>query len=123
MTEDASGQGNLSRAAELIELGTLSMRSVRVGTVHTICLCGELDLATADRVSAELEAIEATDARQIIVDLSGLTFIDSSGLHLLVKADARSRADSDRLTLLRASAGVQRVFELTELEKRLPFAD
>jgi len=71
----------------------------------------------------ELERVEATDARSIILDLSGLTFIDSSGVRLMLKAHARSRADSDRLTLLRGSAGVQRVLDLTGVSDLLPFAD
>jgi hypothetical protein len=44
-------------------------------------------------------------------------------VRLLLVAHARSRADSDRLVLLRGPAAVQRVFELTGILDRLPFAD
>jgi anti-anti-sigma factor len=111
------------RAEQIAKLGSLRMTSEREGDIHTICLFGELDLASAEDVQCELQRVEATDAEAIILDLSGLTFMDSTGVRLIVSADNRSRADSDRLTLLRGPASVQRVFVLTGLEDRLPFAD
>ncbi len=112
-----------SRAGGLLTLGTLSMSSQRNGAVHTIRLCGELDVATTGRVEAELKRVEAGDARTIVVDLSGLAFISSTGVNLLVDAEARSRAASNSLTLLRAAPGVQRVVEICGLETALPFGD
>ena len=98
------------------------MSSAREGAVHTICLFGELDLGTTDRVDAELQRVEATDAWMIVVDLSGLTFISSTGVQLLVDGEARSRADSQRLTLLRGSPAVHRVLEICGVDAALPFA-
>jgi anti-anti-sigma regulatory factor len=49
--------------------------------------------------------------------------MDSTGVRLLITAGARSRADSNRLVLLRGPAAVQRVLELSGVETRLPFAD
>jgi anti-sigma B factor antagonist len=103
--------------------GELTVSSRRDGDVHTIALAGELDLATAERVEQELRRVEATDARSIVVDLSGLAFMDSTGIRILVGADARSRADSGRLVLRRGPAAVQRVVELTGLTDLLPFVD
>jgi anti-sigma B factor antagonist len=111
------------RARQLAKLERLRMTSEREGDLHTICLFGELDLASAEAVQRELQRVEATGVEAIVVDLSGLTFTDSTGVRLIVSADARSRADSERLTLLRGPASVQRVFALTGLEDRLPFAD
>jgi anti-sigma B factor antagonist len=120
--EMIQSRGSL-RAQQMVKLGRLRMTSEREGALHTIFLSGELDLATAEGVQRELERVETTDVEAIVVDLSGLTFMDSSGVRLVVRADARSRADSDRLTLLRGPASVQRVFALSGLEDRLPFAD
>jgi anti-sigma B factor antagonist len=120
---DVSEQPQPPRAADIIQLGQLSMTSEREGDVHTVCLNGELDLATAEPVERELERVEATDARAIVLDLSALTFMDSTGIRLLVRADARSRADSRRLTLLRGPGAVQRAIELCGIADRLPFAD
>lgn len=121
MTDSCDHSGP-SRAEQLIELGALSISSAREGAVHTICLSGELDLGTTGRVDAELQRVEATDARTIVVDLSGLTFISSTGVQLLVDAEVRSRADSQRLTLLRGSPAVQRVLEICGVDAALPFA-
>ena len=120
---DAVPDREPSRAHEIIKLGDLTLTSDREGAVHSICLFGELDLATATWVQDELTRVEASEVDSIIGDLSGLTFIDSTGIRLLYVAAARSRADSDRLALLRGGAAVQRALQLTALEDRLPFVD
>ena len=79
------------------------MSSARDGDAHMISLFGELDLATADGVRTELDRVEATDAQAIVLDLGGLTSIDSAGVRLLLSAGARERAGSNRLTLRRGS--------------------
>lgn len=119
---DSCDQSGPSRADQLIELGALGMSSAREGAVHTICLFGELDLGTTDRVDAELQRVEASNAWMIVVDLSDLTFISSTGVQLLVDAEVRSRADSQRLALLRGPPAVQRVLEICGVDAALPFA-
>ena len=89
----------------------------------TLRVEGDLELATAAIVERELLRAEATDAQAIVLDLSGLEFIDSTGVRLLVEACARSRADANRLAVLRGPRAVQRVFELTGIIDTLPFAD
>jgi anti-anti-sigma factor len=123
MTDDVTERREPSRAEMLIDLGALTVRSEREGDVHTIRLSGELDLATADDVQRELERVEATDADSILMDLSQLTFMDSTGVRLLVTAHARARVDSNRLTLLRGGRAVQRILQLSGVEALLPFAD
>lgn len=106
----------------MIDVGELTISSRRDGHTHTIGLVGELDLATVDGMHRELARVEATDAIAIVIDLSGLTFIDSSGARLLYLAHARLAGD-ERLSLLRGPAAVQRVFELSGIQRLLPFAD
>ena len=103
--------------------GYLELRSERSGDGHVIALMGELDLEGADRVTQELLSAEATDVQEIVLDLSHLRFIDSTGIRLILAADARSRSDGNRLALVRGPREVQRVFELTGIADRLPFAD
>ena len=84
---------------------------------------GELDMSTAGKLDDAVRAAEATDAKRIVIDLSEVTFMDSTGLKLLLEAGARARANSNRLRLVRGSRRVQRVFELTKTEEILPFLD
>jgi anti-anti-sigma factor len=123
MTDDVTGQREPSPAEQLIAVGELTMYSERVGEVHTIRLAGELDLATADEVQRELERVEGTDAASIVIDLAGVTFMDSTGVRLLVNAHTRSRGDTNRLSMLRGGPAVQRVMQLSGVDVLLPFAD
>jgi anti-sigma B factor antagonist len=123
VSNDGGDRRDLQRAAVVTRLGRISLRSARDGVVHTLVLSGELDLVTAADVDEELARIEASDAQSIVVDLSELTFIDSTGVSLIVAADARSHADADRLSLRRGPSAVQRVFEIAGVIRLLPFAD
>ena len=123
MSDDAPDQPEPPRADSRPDFDEFTLTSERDGDGHMICVFGELDVATAGALEAELQRVEATDARPIVVDLSGLTFMDSTGIRLLVAADARARADSDRLRLRRGPHAVQRVVELSGLDDVLPFVD
>jgi anti-anti-sigma factor len=103
--------------------GFLEVRSERRADEHVVALAGELDLDGAERVTRELLRAEASDARRIVLDLSHLAFIDSTGVRLIIAAHARSRMDGDRLVLARGPSAVQRVFELSGVAQRLPFVD
>lgn len=112
-----------SRAEYITELGQLTLRAHRRGDVYTIALTGELDLSNAAEVEREVLHAETTDARTILIDLSGLQFMDSTGIRLLVAADARSRADSGRLRLTRPPEQVFRVLCIAGIDGLLPFDD
>jgi len=89
-----------------------------------IALDGELDLAGAPELEDELREAERSDADRIVLDLSHLTFIDSSGIALLVAAAKRSSQNADRLRFKRhRDPAVERVLELTGVADRLPFLD
>jgi len=77
----------------------------------------------ADEGPRVVQCAESTNARRIVLDLSNLDFIDSSGIRLILAADARSRMDGDRLRLVRGRQSVHRVFELTGVAERLRFVD
>ena len=118
-----SQHNELSRAGQAAAVGLLAIDSRREGDEHVIALEGELDLAHAGELDEELGRVEDTDATSIKVDLSQLTFIDSTGVRLLLMAEARARADSGRLTIVRAPDSVQRVFVICGVDGILPFAD
>jgi anti-sigma B factor antagonist len=93
-----------------------------VGTVW-IRLTGELDISTADGLERRLAELEEAEPRTVVLDLSDLTFMDSTGLRLIVSADLRMTKDGRRLQLVRGPEAVHRVFRLALLEERLSFLD
>jgi anti-anti-sigma factor len=110
-------------AEQVFALGALSIESSRDGEVQIISLAGELDLANAELVERELLRVEATDVRRIVLDLAGLTFLDSSGIRMLIAAAGRAAADGGRMTIRRPSERVQRVLRIAGVLDRLPVAD
>jgi anti-anti-sigma factor len=101
----------------------LTLESEGVGHAVVIRPSRELDLSTTGTLDAALRRAMDADASEVVLDLSQLDFIDSSGLRLLVAAAERSRANGSRLRMLRGSAPVERMLELTGLEQSLPFTD
>jgi anti-anti-sigma factor len=82
---------------------------------------GTLDLATVEVLEDQLAELRSAGFRRLVVDLGGLSFIDSTGLRLLLRWDAESRQDGFSLGLIPGSPPVQRVFELTGTLDHLPF--
>ena len=94
----------------------------RNGLVH-VALKGELDLSTVAKVQDELRRVEADEPAVVVLDLSRLTFLDSTGLRCLVTADERARDAGRRVVIVRGPEPVQRVFTITRLEERLEMVD
>ncbi|MBB4663573.1 STAS domain-containing protein [Conexibacter arvalis] len=82
---------------------------------------GELDLATAPLLIAALRAHD--DCDQLVIDLRGLSFMDSSGLRLLVSEHDRAERGGYELALVRGGPEVDRLLRLTRLDETLPFVD
>jgi anti-sigma B factor antagonist len=82
---------------------------------------GELDLASVPELEQTLSELRASGFDHLILDLRGLVFLDSSGLHLLLDLASAARADAHRLELIAGPPAVQRVFELTGTIATLPF--
>lgn len=90
-------------------------RMVRVG------LAGELDLSTAPEVEDELVSAEALAPAVLMLDLSDLTFLDSTGLRLVLGADDRASREGRRLVIVPGPEPVHRVFRIALLDRRLEF--
>jgi anti-anti-sigma factor len=78
---------------------------------RVVTVRGELDLATADRLWAELEPLLHAQA-VIVLDGSEITFLDSSGLRVLLQAGNRASSDGAAFRLVAPQPAVQRVLEL-----------
>jgi anti-anti-sigma factor len=108
---------------KLAKPGTLEISPNRAGDEYSITVAGELDLATCDMLLNGLASALGSDARKIVLDLRELTFMDSTGLRAIVGAEREARDQNKELVILRGPSAVQRVFEITGLESKLPFAD
>lgn len=81
---------------------------------------GELDLVSAPLLEAELAAVDPA-ATMVILDLSRLAFMDSTGLQVIVRTNRHLRDDNRQLTLIRGQSQIQRLFLLTGLEPHFQF--
>jgi anti-anti-sigma factor len=82
---------------------------------------GELDLATAPRLREEVQELIAVGFAQVIIDLRDLSFIDSTGLRLLLGLVSEAEQDGWQLSLVQGPDKVQRLFAMTGVLERLPF--
>jgi anti-anti-sigma factor len=80
---------------------------------------GEFDMAGAPVVAEELEHLIAAAFPHVALDLRRTTFIDLSGLYLILAARRRAEAASVRLTVLPGRPAVQRMFEVAGVRDRI----
>src|SRR5689334_2066481 len=99
--------------------GSVSLSSA--APVATVALYGEIDLATVGQVDQCVnEALGDPRTEQLVLDLAACTYMDSSGLHALLRTNRRCEESGRRLTIRGASGIVRRVIELSELDGELP---
>src|SRR5215207_5641758 len=108
-----------SVAVDLAGLGAFAVDVERRDDVAIVRAHGELDVATAETLRAALDGIE--DAVRLVLDLSGLSFIDSTGLHMVVALHKRAQRDGFELALVAPAPPVDRAFRICALDKALPF--
>jgi len=93
----------------------------RDGDVLRIALAGELDLATSETVAPVLREPPEDGVERRLLDLRELTFMDSSGLRLILAAHAAARREGWSLAIVPGPPAVQRVFEICGVEDELRF--
>lgn len=102
-------------AAEL-----LAVRRAREGCVERLTPIGELDIATVPILGRAFDAVVGDqDVRMIVMDLTELAFMDSSGLHLILEMAAACN-DDDRLRIVNGSRSVERLLDVSGARDRLP---
>jgi anti-anti-sigma factor len=97
----------------------LELTVERAGDVVRLVLEGELDISSAARVEREIALLEDQAPPVLVLDLRGLAFMDSTGLRIVVSANARAEQAQRRLVIVRGPEAVQRIFRITRLEERL----
>ena len=86
-------------------------------------LAGEFDLGAAEAFEACLRRIESRHPQSVVLDLRDLSFIDSTGLRLILDLNSRSRENGFELGIVRGPENVHRVFEITGLGEHLPLVE
>jgi anti-anti-sigma factor len=105
-------------------MSLLSLQTYQEPDTVRIALSGELDLSSALLFEDELRRVE--EERQppvLLLDLSSLKFMDSTGLRLILNAHTRAARAGRRLRILQGSDSVKRIFRLTGVFERLDLVD
>ena len=92
----------------------------RKATRTRVRLRGELDIATVDAVAKRLAVLRERH-ESVLLDLDELTFIDASGIRLVVDAAEDSRRDGWAFAITHGSWPVRRVLQLLELDQHVPY--
>jgi anti-sigma B factor antagonist len=93
------------------------------GAGAALRLAGEFDVSCEHAfMDAATSALE-DDTRELLVDLRGLSFIDSSGLRMLIQLWMESRRGGFELSILQGNGQVRRTLEIAGLDRVLPIAD
>jgi anti-anti-sigma factor len=106
-----------------IETGALSILVVENDCELIVELRGELDLECSEAFEQQLQAAIASDAQRVVIDLSGLGFIDSVGMATIYRAAEYSRDNVGRLGLRRCAPALERTFEVMGLRDSLPLLE
>jgi anti-anti-sigma factor len=98
--------------------GQVRFEVVQAGPEEPVRLVGELDLSTVPEFYERIS--ELANGGRLVLDLSGITFLDSSGLRALLQLSQQSKEDGFELALIRPSEVVERLLDLTGAGPQLP---
>ena len=104
-------------------MSRLTYQSHESNGMTRLALAGEFDLSSADQIEDVLREIEEARPSLLVLDLRELTFMDSTGLRVMVSADARARDASRRLAIVQGPEAVHRVFRITGLDDHLDIVE
>ncbi len=88
-----------------------------------LALGGELDVVSAPALEQHLEEVLAEPHARVMLDLNALSFVDSAGVSVLIKAKQRAESEGRTLVLRRPTEQVERVFALVGLANWLVIED
>lgn len=93
------------------------MEQEKIGSVTIVRLSGRLDAKAANDIKEKMYALEFGKDGKVLLNLSGVSFIDSSGLGLVVSTFRRLREQGGDLVLCGLTPPVRTIFELTRLHR------
>ena len=89
----------------------------------TLALSGELDLVSSPALERAMEDQAQSDLELIVIDMRRLEFMDSTGLHTVLRIQQAAHDAGRRFALIRGPDQVQRLFDLTGLAETLTIVD
>jgi anti-sigma B factor antagonist len=95
----------------------------RAGSTTRVELHGELDCASVPSLEGEMDLVIVDGADRVLLDLRDLQFMDVSALRMAVRLEARAQLHGVDFALVRGPRPVQRVFEMTGMERFVPAVD
>ena len=95
----------------------------RVRPQAVLPLQGELDFSSATAALKRLFALDLRGGDQLVLDLRGVTFLDSTGIRLLLQAREHAYRHGAGFLVVRGPAHVMRVLELVGLDEQLALVD
>jgi anti-sigma B factor antagonist len=101
----------------------LKVETRHEGDVAVVAATGEVDVFTAPGLDAEITALLEQGSSQLVVDLSGVSFLDSTGLGVLVKGLKTARDSGGSVRLVVTSDRIRKIFDITGLDAALPLFD
>jgi anti-sigma B factor antagonist len=101
----------------------LSVEADQNEGVYRVALRGELDVSTAPRFNTVLSDPRIRQCHTLMVDLSELTFMDSTGLSAVLVGEMHARTRGQRFAVVRGPRHVQELFRLTGVDHFLEVVD
>jgi anti-anti-sigma factor len=95
----------------------------RTGPVAEVALSGELDMTATFRLEPAIDRLlETGDVRELVLDLTGVDFVDSSGLGLLLTTHERTTQAAVSMAIVGTRPEIERVFQLAGIHDVLPIS-
>jgi anti-anti-sigma factor len=116
MAEPDPKEPAMPQTAAAGDPGAFTVQLSRQGELARLLLSGELDIAASPLLEDRLRAAEADGTSTVLIDLAGVTFMDSAGLHTFLRAAQRAGEGGRRLTFANCPDSLRRVFQLTRME-------
>jgi len=101
----------------------LTLDEEQVGQAVVVHVRGSVTISDAETLTAALEALAAKKTPLVVLDLSGMDFICSSGLGAIISGHVKSRHHSGVIKLVNPRPAVRRLLEMTRLTKLFPLYD
>lgn len=109
-----------TEARDIFEVGARTHRRTALSELR-----GELEIATVPQVAETFGGLapEADRVRHIVLDLRGLTFMDASGVHELIRQNDHARQNRHNLAVIQGRKPIQRLLALTAVDEILVLVD